>query len=224
MMPTRRNEPAPRLTARDDVNAGDGPHRQCIVTRYNFPQEAMIRFVRTPDGVAVPDVSSKLPGRGAWVTASREAVEQAVKKDAFSRAFKTKTPAAEGLLALVELQLVRRCIGLLGMARKAGEAIIGFDQVRDYLRKDAPGYLLEATDGSKDGRNKVHFLAKALYDTPRTAGALTSAELGMAFGRERVIHGLLQDGPLSDSFDTAYKRLTGFRAAPERDWFSGRND
>lgn len=222
MMPTRRNDPAQRLTAHDDTKAGDGPHRQCIVTRYNFPQEAMIRFVRTPDGVAVPDISSKLPGRGAWATARRDIIAQAVKKDAFSRAFKVRTPPAADLEMLIEQQLARRCIGLLGMARKAGAAIIGFDQVRDYLRKDAPGYLIEAADGSEDGRNKVHFLAKALYDTPKVAGALTSAELGMAFGRERVIHALLQEGPLSDSFDTAYMRLTGFRAAPERDWFSGR--
>lgn len=223
MMPTRRNEPAQRLTAREETTTGDGPHRQCIVTRESLPQDALIRFVQSPDGIAVPDVSGKLPGRGAWVTARRDTIDEAVKKGAFSRAFKARTDAADDLTGLVERQLAKRCIGLLGMAKKAGEAIIGFDQVRDYLRKAAPGYLIEAADGSEDGRNKVHFLAKALYDTPRTAGALTSAELGMAFGRERVIHALLQEGPLSDSFDAAYTRLTGFRAAPERDWFSGRN-
>ncbi|WP_300391178.1 RNA-binding protein [Henriciella sp.] len=222
MMPSPRNEPDQRLTAREDMPTGDAPHRQCIVTRESLPQEAMIRFVRSPDGIAVPDASGKLPGRGAWVTANRETVEKAVEKGAFSRAFKVKTAPADGLADMVETQLANRCIGLLGMARKAGVAILGFDQVRNYLRGSAPGYLLEAADGSEDGRNKVHFLAKALYDTPRTAGALTSAELGMAFGRERVIHALLQEGSLSDSFATAYKRLTGFRAAPEQDWFSGR--
>ena len=217
-MPTRRNEPARRLRAHDDADTGDGPHRQCIVTRESLPQEQMIRFVRSPDGLAVPDVSAKLPGRGAWVTASRTAVETAISKSAFSRAFKVKTDPAPDMLAMIEQQLAQRCIGLLGMARKAGKAVLGFDQVRDYLRGQAPGYLIEAADGSEDGRNKVHFLAKALYETPRTAGALTSAELGMAFGRARVIHAVLQEGPLSDTFDTAYRRLTGFRAAPERDW------
>ena len=221
-MPTRRNEPAERLTAHDDRKTGDAPHRQCIVTRESLPQDEMIRFVRSPEGVAVPDVSSKLPGRGAWVTASRENVDAAAAKGAFSRAFKDRTEPAPGLSDMVEAQLARRCIGLLGMARKAGKAILGFDQVRDYLRAEAPGYLIEAADGSEDGRNKVHFLAKALYETPRTAGALTSAELGMAFGRARVIHAVLQEGPLSQTFGTAYTRLTGFRTAPERDWFSGR--
>ncbi|WP_084395853.1 RNA-binding protein [Henriciella aquimarina] len=222
-MPSPRNEPLRRLKASDDTDTGGGPHRQCIVTRESLPQDALIRFVRSPDGVAVPDVLAKLPGRGAWVKADRASVEKAIKTDAFSRAFKAKTAPIDDMTALIEDQLVQRCLGLLGMARKAGEVILGFDQVRDYLRKDSPGHLIEASDGSEDGRNKVHFLAKAMYDTPRTAGALTSAELGMAFGRGRVIHALLQEGPLSDSFGTAYKRLVGFRTAPEQDWFSSRN-
>jgi len=217
MMPTRRNEPLRRLKASDDTSA-DGPRRQCAVSRESLSQDELIRFVRSPDGLAVPDVAAKLPGRGAWIKADRQSIEKAVKADAFSRAFKAKTPAVDDVAALIEAQLVKRCIGMLGMARKAGDVVIGFDQVRSYLRKDAPGWLLEASDGSEDGRNKVHFLAKALYETPRTAGALTSAELGMAFGRARVIHAVLQEGPLSDTFDTAYRRLTGFRAAPERDW------
>ncbi|MEQ9314296.1 MAG: RNA-binding protein [Henriciella sp.] len=221
-MPIQKNEPSRRLKASHEKAAG-GPVRQCAVSRESFPQEVLIRFVRSPDGLAVPDVSAKLPGRGAWLKADKAVVEKAIKTDALSRAFKAKTPMAEGVLELIEAQLVQRCIGVLGMARKAGDVVLGFDQVRAYLRKDAPGYLLEASDGSEDGRNKVHFLAKAMYDSPRIAGALTSAELGMAFGRERVIHGLLQEGPLSDSFDTAYLRLTGFRTAPETDWFSGRD-
>ena len=223
MMPTQKNEPARRLKASRDNDTSDtgGPGRQCIVTRESLPQDAMIRFVRSPDGVAVPDVAGKLPGRGAWVKADRKSVEEAEKRDSFSRAFKQKTPAAPGLADLVEQQLLQRCINYLGMSRKAGDVIIGFDQVRAYLRKDAPGILLEASDGSEDGRNKVHFLAKAMYETPKTAGALSSAELGMAFGRPRVIHALLQRGPLCKAFETAYRRLSGFRPAPERDWFSG---
>ena len=221
MMPSRRNEPLRRLKASRTERTG-GPVRQCIVSRESLPPDQLIRFVRSPDGEAVPDVSGKLPGRGAWIKADQACIEQAIARDAFSRAFKAKTRPADDLTGMIERQLAERCMGILGMARKAGHVVIGFDQVRAYLRKKAPGWILEASDGSEDGRNKVHFLAKAMYDTPRTAGALTSAELGMALGRERVIHALLQEGPLSDSFGSAYRRLTGFRAAPERDWFSGR--
>ena len=107
------------------------------------------------------------------------------------------------------------------MAKKSGQAILGFDQVRHFLRKDAPGWILTAADSAEDGRRKVHFLAQALYEKLNVAGALTSAELGMAFGREHVIHAVLVEGRLAESFGIAYTRLIGFRPRPERDWFSG---
>lgn len=221
-MPQTINEPDKRLRAHKDKRAG-GPIRQCAVTRERLPQDALLRFVRSPDGVAVPDVSGKLPGRGIWITARREIVEKAAKTGAFSRGFKADTRPIENLLSEVERQLTQRCIGLIGMAKKGGQAVIGFDQVRAYIRKDMPGWLLEASDGAEDGRNKVHFLAKAIYEDVKVAGALSSAELGMAFGREHVIHALLAPGQLSEAFGVAYGRLLGFRPAPETGWFSGRH-
>ena len=107
----------------------------------------------------------------------------------------------------------------MGMARKAGDIVLGFDQVREALQKKRPGLLLEATDGAEDGRSKVYFLAKALYSNVKIAGALSSEELGMAFGRERVIHGLVRKGPFAKTIELAYQRLAGFRARPELDWF-----
>ena len=82
-----------------------------------------------------------------------------------------------------------------------------------------PGLLLEAADGAEDGRSKVYFLAKALYSNVKMAGALSSEELGVAFGRERVIHGLVRKGPIAEALGVAYRRLAGFRPRPELDWF-----
>ena len=221
-MPQPKNEPEQRrLTAREEKAAG-GPVRQCAVTREQHKPDALIRFVRSPDGIAVPDVTGKLPGRGAWIKAYRGTVEKGLKTDAFSRAFKTKTAPMENLCDEIERQLANRCTGLIGMAKKGGLAVVGFDQVRAYIRKDEPGWLLEASDGAKDGRNKVQFLAKAIYEDAKVAGALSSTELGMAFGREHVIHALLERGPLAKAFGVAYTRLTGFRPAPELEWFADR--
>lgn len=222
MMPQTNNEPPQRrLTAHEEKAAG-GPVRQCAVTRESHKPDALIRFVRNPDGIAVPDVNGKLPGRGAWVKAYRGTVEKAIKTDAFSRAFKAKTVPMDDILGEIERQLTQRCIGLIGMGKKGGHIVLGFDQVRAYIRKRPPGWLLEASDGSKDGRNKVQFLAKAIYEEVNLAGALSSAELGMALGREHVIHALLEQGPLAKAFGIAYKRLTGFRHAPEKEWFADR--
>ncbi|MBR9834644.1 MAG: RNA-binding protein [Alphaproteobacteria bacterium] len=221
MMPQTKNEPAQRLGAPQERASG-GRVRQCAVTRESHADERLIRFVRSPDGVAVPDVNAKLPGRGVWIKAYRGTVEKGLKANVFSRAFKTPTQPMDGLCDEIERQLAARCIGLIGMAKKGGKAVIGFDQVRAYIRKDEPGWLLEASDGAKDGRNKVQFLAKAIYEDAKVAGALSSAELGMAFGREHVIHALLERGPLSEAFGVAYQRLIGFRPAPETQWFADR--
>ena len=223
MKPQRLNEPGQRLEAHKDTRAG-GKVRQCAVTRERLAPDALIRFVRSPDGMVIPDSFGKLPGRGAWITATRKTLETGLETGVFSRAFKANSHPMDGLIAEVERQLVQRCTGLLGMAKKSGTAVLGFDQVRDYIRKQAPGLLLEASDGAEDGRNKVHFLAKAIYEDVKVAGALSSAELGVAFGREHVIHALLEQGSLSDAFSIAYRRLIGFRDAPETGWFSGRHN
>lgn len=223
MMPHQNNDTDPRqLEAQPDTDTG-GRVRQCAVTRERHAPEAMIRFVINPDGVAVPDIALRLPGRGVWIKAFRGTVEKGLKSDVFSRAFKTRTPAMDNLCDEIERLLAQRCIGLIGMAKKSGDAVIGFDQVRAQIRQRPPGWLLEASDGAHDGRNKVHFLAKAMYDEVKVAGALSSAELGMAFGREHVIHALIKRGQLSETFGLAYRRLVGFRPAPEIGWFAGRH-
>ena len=223
-MPQTKHDAAPRRIGVSEETNTDAKMRQCAVSRERLPQEQLIRFVRSPDGEAVPDTACKLPGRGAWVQASRERVEQAIKGGVFSRAFKAETRPMDGLADAIETQLTKRCSGLIGMAKKSGTAVVGFDQVRAYIRNAKPGWLLEASNGAEDGRNKVHFLAKAIYDDVKVAGALSSAELGMAFGRDSVIHGLLEAGRLADSFGVSYRQLIGFRRAPEAGWFSDKRE
>jgi len=209
-MPQNLNDTGQRLEAHPGKRAG-GPVRQCAVTRERLAPDALIRFARGPDGTVVPDVFGKIPGRGVWISANQSTLEEGLKTGVFSRAFKAQSTPIDDIVEEVKRQLVQRCTGLLGMAKKSGVAVLGFDQVRAYIRKQAPGWLIEASDGAEDGRNKVHFLAKAIYED-------------VAFGREHVIHALLEQGSLSDTFSIAYQRLIGFRDAPETGWFSGRHE
>lgn len=202
-------------------NSPNGPIRQCAMSRERLAQAEMIRFARAPDGTITPDVAAKLPGRGVWIKADRETVDAAISKGAFSRGFKAQAHAPENLSGLIEVLLVKQLQGVLGMAKRAGRIVLGFDQVRDSLRKRAPGIVLEASDGAEDGRNKVYFLAKAIYEHVSVSGALTSSELGIAFGRAHVVHGLLEAGAFSKRWSHDYHRLSGFRHLPEQEWFSG---
>ena len=220
-MPQEINDAAQRVEAHTIRADTADPVRQCCVTRERLPQSRMLRFVLSPENIAVPDVAGKLPGRGAWMSADKETVERGLASEALSRAFKAKTQTSEVTLDLIEQQLATRCIGLLGMAKKSGQATLGYDQVRTSLRKTSPGWILTAEDSAEDSRSKVHFLARALYKDLNIAGGLTSAELGMAFGRQHVIHAVLSRGRLAESFGIAYRRLTEFRPAPETSWFVG---
>ena len=108
-----------------DGDASASPERQCAVTRERLAREAMLRFVLSPDGVVTPDIAARLPGRGVWVTAERRHVDTAAAKGAFARGFKSAVTVPDGLSDLVERLLLKRCIDLLGLARKAGLAVTG---------------------------------------------------------------------------------------------------
>lgn len=182
-----------------------GPERTCIVTREAQPKAGLIRFVIGPDGTVVPDVLEKLPGRGMYVTADRAVIEQAGKGQ-FARAAKAQVTVPEGLADLVEAQLARRVVDLIAMARKAGLAISGFEKVKAALADHPIRVLLQASDGSERQKGKFWTPEGARY-----FDCLTGAELGLAFGRETVIHGALAAGGLSDRVVEDAAKLRGLR-------------
>lgn len=190
----------------------DEPERRCIAAGESGPVDLLIRFVRSPDGVAVPDLAGRLPGRGAWLTADRALVDRAVKKRLFSRAFKAPTTVPEDLADQLETLLNRRLLDTLSLARKAGQAVAGSEKVRARILNGETGVLLQAVDGSPDGKSKIAALAKAASDDEITViECLTSTELGLAFGREFAIHAALDAGGFADRACAEARRLAGLR-------------
>src|ERR1700690_439040 len=79
----------PNEQAKDlDRGPSAAGERFCALSRGARPGDELIRFVVGPAGEAVPDIKRKLPGRGIWITASRDALEEAIKRKVFSRGFK----------------------------------------------------------------------------------------------------------------------------------------
>jgi hypothetical protein len=183
----------------------DDPERRCVVTGDSQPKRGLIRFVVGPDGMVVPDLAGKLPGRGIWVSADRSVMEKAG-KTAFSRAAKQPVTVPEGLPDLIESGLARRVVELVSLARKSGRAVAGFEKVKDWLAEGRAKVLLQASDGSERGKGKLW--------TPeggRWFGCLTASELGLAFGRDSVIHAALAAGGLSTRVVEEAAKLTGLR-------------
>ncbi|MGD2132826.1 MAG: RNA-binding protein [Maricaulaceae bacterium] len=209
--------------AQADDQRPDGPkavgrERRCVVARQVMPEAELIRFAIGPEGEVVPDLGAKLPGRGVWVEARRAAVETAAKKNLFAQSAKRKVAAPTGLADQVEAQLAARCLAQLGLARRGGGAVIGFDQVRALLKSEAPAYMIEASDGAADGRTKLLRLARAAWGEVPLAGAFTAAELGAALGREAAGHVALVQGPAARGFAAEFKRLSGFRSGCPASW------
>ena len=183
------------------------PERRCIVSGESGPTFGLIRFVRGPDGGIVPDLAEKLPGRGIWLTASREAVAQAMKKRAFARAARAQVTVPEDLPDRLEALLARRLIDSLALANKAGLAVMGFEKVKARLKRGPVAAMIEARDGSEQGFAK---LLPLLGDAP-VANVLDSGELGLAFGRDYVIHAALDAGGATTRVLREATRLSGFR-------------
>lgn len=185
----------------------EDPERKCIVTGESQPKAGLIRFCLSPEGMMVPDVLGRLPGRGIYVTASREALDKAIAKGLFARAAKQPVTLAPDMLALIEAQLARRVTDYISMARKAGEAVCGFEKVKDWLNKDRAAILIQASDGSERGKEKLF----PPEGEGSLIGCLTSGELGLAFGRERAIHAALAAGRLTTRVVEEAARLSGVR-------------
>ncbi|MEM7497903.1 MAG: RNA-binding protein [Pseudomonadota bacterium] len=186
----------------------EAPERRCIATGRSGPTAPLIRFVLSPDGErVVPDLAAKLPGRGAWLTADRALAEKAEAKRLFSRAFRRAVALPEGLPYLLENLLARRLIETVALARKAGQAVTGFEKVRARLPAGNV-VLLTACNAAAEGRRK---LLKLAPEAPEIA-VLSDSELGLAFGREFAIHAALDAGGMADRALHEAGRLGGFRA------------
>jgi predicted RNA-binding protein YlxR (DUF448 family) len=186
--------------------------RRCIVTGEVRDGAQLVRFVVSPDGEIVPDVAAKLPGRGIWVSAERAKLDQAVAKNLFSKAAKANVRAASRLADLVEKQLAQRMLNDLGMAKRSGLLILGFDNVARALQEAAPPpVLIEAADGSSDGKRKLYAVAHARGQKPAIVDCLSNAEMSLALGKENVIHAALKAGALAERLIFDAGRLSGFR-------------
>jgi uncharacterized protein len=185
-----------------------GPLRRCIVTRDVLPKESLIRFVVGPAADVVPDIAGKLPGRGLWVKAERAALAGAVAKNLFAKAARQSVTVPADLVDRTVVLLSHRCLDLIGLARRAGQVVCGFEKVRDALRNGRVGLVLAAADGAADGRGKLEALAGEL---PILA-QFTAAELSAALGRENVVHAALAPGRLAERLIVDSARLAGLRA------------
>jgi uncharacterized protein len=201
-----------------DIELDSGPRarereRLCVATRAVRPVADLIRFVIGPDGAAVPDVKRKLPGRGVWVTATQDALSEAIKRKVFARGFKRDVRLPPDLPALTDRLLERAVLDALAITGKAGLVAAGFAKVEAALEQEKVVALLHAAEAAPDGVRKLDAAARRR----RQGGSLdvvrilTSAQLDLALARPNVIHAALLAGPAAETFLAGCRRLERFR-------------
>jgi uncharacterized protein len=216
------------MLALADPDLDNGPRtdrsatmRMCAVTRQVRPIDELIRFVVDPSGEVIPDLKRKLPGRGLWVSASRQTVAEAIRRSQFGKGFKREVRVAPTLAADTEVLLVRGVIEALAMAAKAGQVVSGFAKVEDALEQRQARALIHASDGAADGIRKLDALVRQnalVNDESRefpVVTALTSEQLDLALGRSNVIHAALLAGSASKTFLSRSHILVRYRMADD---------
>jgi len=192
--------------------------RQCALKKEVKPTNELIRFVLSPDDEIVPDIDAKADGRGVWLTLSKSVIKEAMKKNIFASSLKQKVKFSDELAQLVCLRLEQRLLGSLGLARKAGQLLLGGAKVRSSIEKKEITALLIANDGALDGRNKIVGMAKARLEPTSflQIDFFNSEQLSLALGRENVIYGALINGAAANSAVERAKRLVQYHKENEK--------
>ena len=193
----------------------EGPERTCAATGRKGPPEAMIRFCLSPQGVIVPDLRRKLPGRGVWVSARKAAIDLAVRKQAFQRGFKQAALAPPDLVGEVDRLLEEDALQFLSLANKAGRVVTGAFKVEEAIQAGAVAALIDASDASNNGLVKIDRLIRARLGQAAEGVArinlFSSGQLDLALGRTNVIHAALREGEASAAFLKKARRLAEYR-------------
>ena len=215
-MRTRPNE-------RVKEDAEEGPERTCILTREAGARDRLVRLALGPDGVVMPDVRAKAPGRGAWIAVNRPVLEKAQGngklKGALARAFKQPVSAPEDLGARIEAALRQAALDRLGLEARSGTLLTGSEKIDVALRKGEVHLLIHAGDAGEDGNRKL--------DQAWRVGGGPSASLGtgdrqglvfpegrailsLALGRQNVVHAALIDRAAAQRVRHALERWRAF--------------
>lgn len=196
--------------------------RTCIVTRKCGSPDRMIRFVASPDGWVVPDLKGNLPGRGAWLVASRKVLEEAIRRKAFARSLKQDLHVADDLPDMLDGLLTKAALGSLSLARRGGGVITGALKINTAIRAGEIAMVLHASEAAEDGKRKIaqaiHAAGKQGIEKPFVATLFTAEEMSLAFGGNNVIHAAVTKGLAADGFIRRAWQLIAYRDESAMNW------
>ncbi len=132
---------------------------------------------------------------------------------AFARAARGPVSVPSDFSVLLQMALVRRISECLGLARRAGQAVAGYEKAREALRTGRYKLALQASDGSEAER--LRFMSGFGPDLT-IVDPLPGEALGRVFGRDYVVHVAVAPGKLAESLVVEAGRLAGLKNGSAR--------
>ena len=206
-------------------SSSEVPERRCILTGDPGSRDALLRLAISPEGLVVPDVLARAPGRGAWIGVSRGQLETAISKGklkgALSRAFKgAELTIPADLADRCEAALLRAFTDRLGLEMRAGHLLLGSERIAEKARSGKIAWLGHASDASDDGARKIDQAWRVGEEAEGTGKAgtrlpLDRTALSVALGRENVVHLALTAPAAAQRIDGLLQRLMRFLGQDE---------
>ncbi len=193
-----------------DEEPDDGPIRRCVATGERLAVEALLRLTLAPDGTVVSDLDHALPGRGIYLKAERAAVLKAMGKGVIARAARCAVTLPPDLLGHLTGLVRDRAVNAIALARRAGHAVAGYDQVAVALKQRHLALLTQAVDGAVEPRQRF-----AVQMQGSAVDALTGEELGRPWSRDRLVHVGIRPGGLAVRARVELIRLAALRGGDE---------
>jgi uncharacterized protein len=181
----------------DTPPASDGPERRCILTGERADAASLVRLAISPDGLVLPDVRGKAPGRGAWLGVSGAELDAAgvgKLRGALARAFKgAALTIPEDLADRIAQQLQAATMNRLGLEAKSSNLLTGHEKIATAARSGKVALLLHASDSSNDGRGKLDQAWRVGMEAEGSGKKGTTLPvdreaLSMALGRQNAVH------------------------------------
>lgn len=180
--------------------------KTCLVLRQVFPRSEMLRFVVDESGVIFFDAVEKLPGRGLWIYAGQELLKKAIRNNLFSKAAHCPVSVPDDFCNQVETALRKKCLSLLGLARKAGVLTAGFEGVKKALEEKKVVVAFEACDASLREQNRLFRPEEARF----IYRFFTREELGQVTGLPDQAHLAVLESSLAEQIRSAAYKIKLF--------------
>lgn len=189
-------------------NKATHPSEQhCLFRQKKRPIAELIHCVVSPEKRLLPDLKEVFKDEGAWITCSKQVVEEAIDNGAFKKSL-GPIKIEDNFASQIERLLKEECLATLKFANKSGNLVYGFEKVSALLKQDQKSAFICANEGKGDSKERLLYLAKVAF-----VDLFSHNELALVLGRSDIVYIAMKPGTLLKRFEYHVQRLEWYRGS-----------